>query len=140
MVCKPGATVADRVRALVENVGNLIVRMIEEFSDKEALSATSEIFVSGGGADLDFLLQYISDVSGRTLHRLSMREATAIGVARAAQAGIEGGFGANARQSEDVSASYRPTASARRRRYLMWQKLEHDLLHKTLPLQAEIEG
>lgn len=139
MACKPGATVADRVRAVVENVGNLVVRMIEEFSEKGVLASTGEVFVSGGGADLDFLLQYISDVSGRTLHRLHVREATAFGAARAARIGIEGTNLSISRPGEEISATYRATSPARRRRYLMWQKLEHDLLHKSLPPQVEIE-
>lgn len=141
LVCKPEATVADRVRALVENVGNLIVRLIEEFNDKGLLGPdlNNEIVVTGGGSELDYLLQYISDVSGRTLHRMPTREATARGAALAALTYVEKRSSTREFTAESPRRSYQPTNPKRRRRYMMWQKLEHDLLHGLLPSTVEVE-
>jgi hypothetical protein len=36
--------------------------------------------------------------------------------------------------------SYRCENPERRRRYLMWQRMEKDVLNRTLPVQAEIES
>ncbi len=141
LFCKPNATIADKVRAIVENVGNLIVRMIEEFNDKGLLGPdeNNEIVVTGGGSELDYLLQYIADVSGRTLHRMPTREATARGAALAALIYAEERSSTRDFTTEPPRKSYEPTHPERRRRYLMWQKLEHDLLHGRLPSTVEIE-
>lgn len=139
--CKSGATTADKVRAIVENVGNLIVRMIEEFNDKGFLGPdeNNEIVVTGGGSELDYLLQYISDVSGRTLHRMPTREATARGAALAALVYTENLSSTREFTNEPPRKSYHPAKSERRRRYLVWQKLEHDILHGRLPSTVDVE-
>lgn len=141
LFCRPGATVADRVRAIVENVGNLIVRMIEEFQDKGLLGpdANNEIVVTGGGSELDYLLQYISDVSGRMLHRMPTREATARGAAIAALVYSEKLTSTRDFTKEPPRKSYQPQRLERRRRYMMWQRLEHDLFHGLLPTTVELE-
>lgn len=140
-VCKAGATQADRVRALVENVGNLIVRMIEEFADKGVLGpdTTNELIVTGGGAELDYLLQYIADVSQRTLRRMKTREATARGAALAALMHSTNVSDSRTFTQEEPAKTYRCDTPDRRRRYLMWQKMEQDLLHQSLPSHAELE-
>lgn len=141
VVAKGEATTADRVRAIVENVGNLVARMIEEFEEKGVLGSgvDGEIVVTGGGSELDFLLQYISDISGRTLHRMKTREATARGAALGAM--VHGGEIASIRAltQESPQRTYRSEHPERRKRYLMWQKLEQDILNRGLPVHAEIE-
>jgi glycerol kinase len=141
LFCKPGATIADKVRAIVENVGNLIVRMIEDFNDKGLLgpAKNNELVVTGGGSELDYLLQYISDVSGRVLHRMPTREATARGAALAALVYTEKRTSTREFTQEPPRKSYHPTTPERRKRYLMWQKFEHDLLHGLLRGTVEIE-
>jgi len=139
--CKGGATTDDKVRAIVENVGNLIVRMIEEFHDKGLLGPdqNNEIVVTGGGSELDYLLQYIADVSGRTLHRMPTREATARGAALAALVATEKLPTAREFTRELPKKSYPPQHPERRRRYIAWQKLEHDLLHGLVPQSVQLE-
>ena len=141
MFCKPGATTADKVRAVVENVGNLIVRMIEEFQDKGLLGPekNNEIVVTGGGSELDYLLHYIADVSGRVLHRMPTREATARGAALSALIYSHDLPTTREFTKELPRKSYQPTNPERRRRYLMWQKMEQDLFNSALPSQAEVE-
>jgi glycerol kinase len=141
LFCKPGASIADKVRAIVENVGNLIVRMIEEFQDKGLLGPdeNNEIVVTGGGSELDYLLQYISDVSGRTLHRMPTREATARGAALAALVYTEKLPSTRQFTKEPPRKTYQPEGPERRRRYMMWQKLEHDLFHGLVPSTVEVE-
>ena len=141
MVCKPEATSEDRVRALVENVGNLIVRMIEEFADKGVFGpdSTHELVVTGGGSELDYLLQYIADVSQRTLHRMKTREATARGAALSALMYSKNISDPRVFTKEEPAKTYRCDAPDRRRRYLMWQKMEQDLFHHALPPHAELE-
>ena len=141
MFCKPGATTADKIRAVVENVGNLIVRMFEEFQDKGLLgpSENNEIVVTGGGSELDYLLHYIADVSGRVLHRMPTREATARGAALSALIYFNNLPSTRELTKEIPRKSYPPTTPERRRRYLMWQKMEQDLFNNALPPQAEVE-
>ncbi len=142
MFCKPEATTADRVRAVVENVGNLIVRMIQEFQEKGLLGPDThnEIVVTGGGSELDYLLQYVSDISGRVLHRMPTREATSRGAALASLLYMKGFTSTRPFTKEAPRKSYHPSHPERRRRYLAWQKLEHDLLHGTLMPGVEVES
>ena len=141
MYCKPGATTADKVRAVVENVGNLLVRLIEEFQEKGLLGpdTNNEIVVTGGGSELDYLLQYVADVSGRVLHRMPTREATSRGAALAAMMHTKDLDSTRAHTKEEPRKTYNPINPDRRRRYLVWQKMELDLLHGKLAQGAEIE-
>lgn len=140
-VCKEGATSQDRARALVENVGNIIVRMLEEFAEQKLLGEKypAEIDVAGGGSELDYLCQYISDVSGHTLTRVAQREAGARGAALSAWMHATSEFDASSRNAEEPERTYRCERPDRRKRFLMWQKLEQDILQKRLPPQAEVE-
>lgn len=140
-VCKPGATEADRARAVVENVGNLIVRMIEEFHDKGLLGDVfpAEIDIAGGGSELDYLMQYIADVSGHVLHRMRERDASARGAALCAWMHAHNTSDISALNQEHPSKTYRCVNPERRRRYMMWQRMEFDVLNRSLPAHAEIE-
>jgi sugar (pentulose or hexulose) kinase len=142
MVCKPNATDADRARAVVENVGNLIVRMLEEFSEKDLLGERfpAEIDIAGGGSELDYLMQYVADVSGHTLRRLEAREAGARGAALAAMISVRGKGEFRDYNTEAPERCFVCESPERRKRYLMWQRLEHDVLRNTLPVHAEIEA
>jgi glycerol kinase len=140
MVCKPDATDADRARALVENVGNLFVRMLEEFADKGLLGeGACEIDLAGGASELDYLIQYIADVSGHTFHRLAVREASARGAALAAWMATRGRPDAFPLNSDEPVKTYHCQEPERRRRYLMWQRMEQDVLRNSLPPHAVIE-
>jgi glycerol kinase len=140
-VCKPGATVADRVRAVVENVGNHIVKMLSEFSDKGLLGTQgpAEIDVAGGGSELDYLMQYVADVSGHTLYRLPTREAGARG------AGLAAWMSTYSKPNADTFNNASPTKifscenPERRKRYLMWQRMEQDIMRTQIPSSAEVE-
>lgn len=141
MVCKPGATIADRARAVVENVGNIIARMLEEFSDKGLLGegSTAEIDVAGGGSELPYLMQYVSDVTGHTLHKYKEREAGARGAAIGAWMFEHPEERECPLSGNEVATVFRCENPERRKRYLMWQRLEQDVLRKSLPPSAEIE-
>lgn len=139
LVCREGATEADRARAVVENVGNIIVRMIEEFMDKKLLGETSppEVDVAGGGSEIDYLLQYIADVSGVTLHRRGAREAGARGAALCALMQAKTVSDPVSFNGEPDEKAYRCERFERRKRYQMWLRLEQDTMRGTLPPQAE---
>lgn len=141
MVCRAGAEVADRVRALVENVGNLIVRMIEECADKGLFGERfpAEINVAGGGSGSHYLMQYIADVSGYILHRLDARDAGTRGAAMAAWMSVYDRSEPDQVISEDQSITFRCINPERRRRYLVWLRMEQDVLNRSLPAHAEIE-
>jgi glycerol kinase len=140
-VCKPGASVADRVRAVVENVGNHIVKMLGEFSDKGLLGegASAEIDVAGGGSDLEYLMQYIADVSGHTLYRLPARDAGARGAALAAWMSTYAQPDAHAINNVPPTRVFRCENPERRKRYLMWQRMEQDVVRNQIPASAEVE-
>jgi glycerol kinase len=141
-VCRAGAGLADRVRAVVENVGNLIVRMMEECAEKGLFGERfpAEINVSGGGSGSQYLMQYIADVSGHILHRLDARDAGTRGAAIAARMSVYG-------QSElpklvlgtGASTTFMCTNPERRKRYMSWLRMEQDALNRSLPAHAEIE-
>jgi sugar (pentulose or hexulose) kinase len=141
MVCKPNAEARDRARAIVENVGNLIVRMLEEFSEKDLLGERfpAEIDIAGGGSELDYLMQYVADVSGHTLRRLTTKEAGARGAALAAMVSARGKGEFRDYNTEAPERCFVCERPERRKRYLMWQRLEHDVIHKSLPAHAEVE-
>jgi len=141
MVCKPGASTKDRVRAVVENAGNLIVRLIEEMAEKGLLGDVfpTEIDVAGGGSELDFLMQYIADVSGQRLHRMATREAGTRGAALAALMSHRPQLDIRSLNTQEPTRVFSCQNPERRRRYLMWQRMEQDVLRNTLPAHAEIE-
>jgi glycerol kinase len=141
LVIKDGATDADRARAIVENVGNLIVRMLEEFADKELLGDAfpAELDVAGGGSELDYLIQYIADVSGHTFHRLKGKDASARGAALCAWMAAVGQFHAHELNNEEPEKTYRCENPERRQRYVLWQRMEQDVLNDSLPSHATVE-
>jgi sugar (pentulose or hexulose) kinase len=141
MVCKAGATVADRARAVVENVGNLIVRMLEQFAEKEMLGEAfpAQIDLAGGGSEIDYLVQYVADVSGHTFHRFSAREAGARGAALAALTSAHSREDIRSFNAEPATRVFVCENPERRKRYLVWQRMEQDVLKNTLPPHAEIE-
>jgi glycerol kinase len=141
MVVKSGATDADRARAIVENVGNLIVRMLEEFADKGLLGEVfpAELDVAGGGSELDYLIQYIADVSGHILHRLKAKDASARGAALCAWMATNGQFYAHELNNEEPEKTYRCENPERRQRYILWQRMEQDVLNDSLPPHATVE-
>jgi glycerol kinase len=140
-VCRPGAGDADRVRAVVENVGNLIVRMVEECAEKGLFGERFpvEIDVAGGGAGSEYLMQYIADVSGHILHRLDARDAGARGAAMAAWMSVYSQGDPQALASQGGSRSFSCVQPERRKRYLAWLRMEQDVLKRSLPAHAEIE-
>ncbi len=141
-VCRAGAEISDRVRAVVENVGNLIIRMIEECHEKGLFGDAFpvEIDVSGGGAASDYLLRYIADISGHTLRRLvDARDVGAHGAACAAWSAIYPGKDPRDFVGDPPVKEYRCENPDRRRRYLAWLRMEQDTLRGSLPAHAEIE-
>ena len=140
-VCKPGAAVADRARAIVENVGNLIVRMIEESAEKNLLGDRfpAQIDVAGGGSEVEYLLQYVADVSGHTLAKLAARDAGSRGAALAAWMSVYPERDLGVLNKSDPARLYLCCNPERRRRYLIWQKMESDALNNRLPAHAEME-
>jgi glycerol kinase len=139
-VCRPGAGIPDRVRAVVENVGNLIVRMIEECSEKGLLGERfpAEIDVAGGGAGSDYLMQYIADVSGHILYRSDARDAGAKGAAMAAWMSVYGQGDPQALLNLGREDIFQCKTPERRKRYLAWLRMEQDVLNRTLPAHAEV--
>jgi glycerol kinase len=142
MVCKPGATMQDKVRAVVENVGNLIVRLLDELAEKELLGERfpAEIDVAGGCSEVDYLMQYIADVSGHTLHKRASKEAGARGAALAAMYSLHPDCDLGKCNDESAVKVYRCQTPERRKRYQMWQRLEQDVINNRLPPHAEFSG
>jgi glycerol kinase len=141
-VCKSGAGTMDRVRAVVENVGNIVVRMLEEFAEKGLLGDRfpAQLDVAGGCSELEYLMQYVADVSGHTLHKLASREAGARGAALAAQISVDPSIDIRKLNDAAVAKIYQCQWPERRKRYLMWQRMEQDVLAKRLPAHAELES
>jgi glycerol kinase len=142
IVVKEGATDADRARAVVENVGNLVVRMLEEFSDKGLLGSSfpAEIDVAGGASQVNYLVQYVADVSGHILHRGGAHDATARGAALCAWGAALGTVDVQELNAQTEGRTFRCEHPERRQRYLMWQRLEQDILRGELPSGARVES
>jgi glycerol kinase len=141
LITRPESTDADRARAIVENVGNLILRMFDELNEKGYLGTLEgqEIDVAGGGSELTYLLQYLADCTGMIFNQLPEREATARGAALCARISAEGTFDVRPYNQSNPLRKFRSDNPERKRRYLMWQKLENDTLNNTLPPHAYIE-
>jgi glycerol kinase len=141
LVFRPESTDADRARAIVENVGNLILRMFDELHEKGYFQSLEgqQVDVAGGGSELSYLLQYLADCTGMTFNQLPDREATARGAALCARISDEGTFDVRPYNQSKPLRKFIPDNPERKRRYLMWQKLENDTLNDTLPPHAHIE-
>lgn len=141
LVTRPESTDADRARAIVENVGNLILRMFDELYEKKYFESFEgkEIDVAGGGSELTYLLQYLADCTGMTFNQLPQREATARGAALCARISAEGSFDVTPFNVSKPLRKFVPENAERKRRYMMWQKLENDTLNDALPPHAYIE-
>lgn len=130
MLAKPDAQNRDRVRAVIENVGNHIVLMLEEFVEKELLDTSSNnmIIVSGGVSANDYLLQYVADVSGYSLRRNLDTEATARGAALASMMYTEA-LTAPASTHQTVPPTiFSPRDPERRDGFMKWQLFRRDVL------------
>jgi len=142
LATKPDATDADRVRAVVENVGNIVLRLFEELDSKGLFGEEKKpvtLDVAGGGGEFPYLLQYLSDCSGITLQRLPDREAGARGAALAALVSQQGNFEIEKYNSRESVETYKPINTERRKKYLVWQRLERDVLDDKLPPHVLVE-
>jgi sugar (pentulose or hexulose) kinase len=116
--------------------------MIEECEQKGLLgdSSPTRIAVTGGGSEVDYLLQYVADVSGQSLIKLQAREASARGAALAAIASSYPKLDLMTLNDSSAAREYRCDNPERRNRYLMWLKMERDALQGALPASVEIEA
>lgn len=111
------------VRALMENIGNLIASNIIEIGRMFKIER-KVVYVSGGLSGLASLLQYISNMTGFELIREPESEATAIGAARAAI--VASGKKLNVRpfKAAPGTAVYKPSENAAQNaRFQKWQQL-----------------
>ena len=130
MLTKPDAQNCDRVRAVIENIGNHIVLMLEEFAEKELLDTTPNgiIAVSGGVSANDYLLQYVADVSGYSLRRNLDTEATARGAALASMMYTEASTAPAGTHKIDSPTIFSPRDPERRGGFMKWQLFRRDVL------------
>lgn len=118
---------ADFARAAIEHIGASIASNLLTLKQAGVLpEELSSIVVSGGISDLNFLLQYISDVSGFELVRLSSREGGARGAAIAALAQMVGGKVTLPR--DRTTKVFSPHASVSNQRYAEWRRLREQAL------------
>jgi glycerol kinase len=127
---KPDADDGDRVRAVIENIGNHIVLMLEELHEKGLLEEAKKtaIEVSGGVSEGEYLLQYIADVSGYALRCRPENEATAIGAALASMFYTLDLTYVPTIHTKQAPAVFLPKDSTRRKGFLVWQRLRRDVL------------
>lgn len=112
------------VRALIENIGNFVAQDIEEMLALGVLTREHQpIPVSGGLSDLDFLMQYIADVSGVELARLGSREASARGAAIASMQSFQRTFSRVALPRPQISRTFRRENEEARMRFQQWRAL-----------------
>lgn len=127
--CMPGwkEACADSIcLALTESLGSFICRNILDFKDEGLINPEADIIrVTGGVASLDYLLQYIADVSGFTLERIAGQESGA----RMAALGSLGGHSALKHTESElasIEAVFHPAARSRSSagiRYQSWEIL-----------------
>lgn len=122
------------VRALIENIGNFIAQNIQTLSQAGIL--TREHFplaVAGGLSDLDYLMQYIADVSGVELSRLSSREATARGAALASMYSVNKAKNRTSIPRHPEKRLFKPTQSSAKERFARWRDLRQQVTHGEVP-------
>ena len=116
------------VRALVENIGNFIAQNILTLSESGIFTARhSPLAVAGGLSDLDFLMQYISDISGVELSRLSSREATARGAAIASMYAHNKSKNRGALPRHPEKRLFKPQTSGAAQRFARWRDLREQV-------------
>jgi glycerol kinase len=113
---------AEFARAAVEHIGASIAANLLALKHSGVLPHDlGSIVVSGGISDLNFLLQYIADVSGFELVRLSSREGGARGAAIAALAQMVGGRITLPR--DRTTKIFSSHAAVSKQRYAEWCRL-----------------
>ncbi len=115
------------VCGLVEGLGAFIVCDLIPVLKRDK---TRELLVSGGLADFDYLLQFVSDCSGLMLHRLTSGEATARGAALLALAATHS-FALqqiSKFNSPRFEKSFIPCNTGAKKRIARWLKLRSRIL------------
>jgi glycerol kinase len=143
MAARNGALVRDRVRAVVESIGNIVVRMLEQFAEKGLLGERypAQIDLVGSVSSISYLSQYVADVSGHVVSCLGASDyLSARGAAFAAWHSVYPASEVSrvVTSSRDRCEEYRCIEPERRRRYLAWVRLEQDLLRGSLPEWVEV--
>ena len=130
MLTKSDTEDCDLVRAVIENVCNHIVLMLEEFTEKKLLdnAPNGMITVSGGVSANDYLLQYIADISGYSLIRRLDTEATARGAALASMMYTEALTAPASTHQIDPPTIFSPRDPDRREGFMKWQLFRRNVL------------
>lgn len=133
---------AARACAWVENIGNLIVRMIEQIEAAGVAFGigSKELLVSGGGSRCSYLLQYIADVTGISLCKFTDSQLTARGAATAALLAGVPKLDLDSLHLHDNFEIIAPKNLERRKRYQNWLKLESQILSGNIPDGAEVRS
>ncbi|MBX7143107.1 MAG: hypothetical protein K1X79_01515 [Oligoflexia bacterium] len=113
------------VRAVLENIGNFLAQNMLALQQAEIIPpGQGSIAVSGGLSDLDYLMQYISDVTGFNLVRLGSREAAARGAAIAALQHYLKGRGKLPLPRDQERRIFAPQDPKPRARYEAWMAIQ----------------
>lgn len=133
-------TADDLARAHVENVGNHLIKMIDQFEEYQLCfqGGGREIMVAGGGSECRYLLQYVADCSDVTILLLPSREATARGAALATLIRDDEGKDIGAMNNLADVVRFAPADGSRRQKYLKWRRLEQDVLAGRVPPIATV--
>jgi hypothetical protein len=71
---------------------------------------------------------------------LEAKEAGARGAALCAWMSSSGNFDVRPMNQEEPAQSYRCEQPDRRKRFMLWQRMEHDVLNRALPPHAVVEN
>lgn len=117
------------VRAVIENLGNFLAyNMLQLQRVDLVVPAQGPIALSGGLSDLDYLMQYIADVTGMTLARLGSRESAARGAAIAALQHYAKGKVKPVLPKDQERRAFAPKDTTARARYQKWLALQESAL------------
>lgn len=140
LIAGPDADDSDVARAHLENVGNHIVKLLDQFEEYQLCfqGKNREVMVAGGGSECRYLLQYIADCIDATLLVLPSREATARGAALATLVRDDQGRDVSSMNSLTDAVRIVPCDKETRQRYLKWRRLEQDVLAGRVPPIAKV--
>jgi hypothetical protein len=140
VITKGDVSANAELRGFVDNVGNFILDMIEQLETYRLIftAGKRELHVSGGGSEVSYLLQYISDCANVTIRKFDDREATARGAGLLSLSRADDIDELLAMNGDRAMQTFVPKQTDRRDKFLKWKKLRAEVLAGRIPPVAKV--
>lgn len=123
----PAASNAEKVKALVENIGGFIAEMIIALESRGVIGKNQQILCTGGLSELDYLLEFIATITEFKLAKIDTKNAGAFGAAIAALHGLNSNGAKPHQSAAPLSIEFSPSSQAKLA-FSRWTRLRDELL------------